>query len=335
MLRAPETPGTYVIYVVLGRWADRAEVVVRSPSSRGQHSAQRRLRGLAPARSPASRTPGLGPGAPGVPSAGSNGARRPRRDRRQRDLLPPRHDREERPGARRGSRRPRTRTACHGFAHRRVFEQTPDEFRADVEESIEVIRRIVGERPLGYRAPAFSLNRDTVWAYGILADLGFRWDSSQYDSPRIPRRLQSIPASPYVLEEPDGGRLWEFPLAVSTSSVGRSRSAVAVTGASFPTGDRSALRRRGDDPAAALYVHPYEFDDVPLRPELGPDAAFRRRVAIAAGGFRANVGRARVARCLRYLSREFRLVTYREAFEALQGSDGDRTRTLSPQGVLV
>ena len=30
-LRAPETPGTYVIYVVLGRWADRAEVVVRSP----------------------------------------------------------------------------------------------------------------------------------------------------------------------------------------------------------------------------------------------------------------------------------------------------------------
>jgi hypothetical protein len=30
-LRAPETPGTYVLYVVRGRWADRAEVVVSAP----------------------------------------------------------------------------------------------------------------------------------------------------------------------------------------------------------------------------------------------------------------------------------------------------------------
>jgi hypothetical protein len=30
-LRAPEEPGTYVLYVVLGRWADRAEVVVSEP----------------------------------------------------------------------------------------------------------------------------------------------------------------------------------------------------------------------------------------------------------------------------------------------------------------
>jgi hypothetical protein len=30
-LRAPEEPGTYVLYVVLGRWADRAEVVVAEP----------------------------------------------------------------------------------------------------------------------------------------------------------------------------------------------------------------------------------------------------------------------------------------------------------------
>lgn len=31
VLRAPETPGTYVLYAVVGRWADRAEVVVSAP----------------------------------------------------------------------------------------------------------------------------------------------------------------------------------------------------------------------------------------------------------------------------------------------------------------
>jgi hypothetical protein len=30
-LRAPDAPGTYVLYVKVGRWADRAEVVVRKP----------------------------------------------------------------------------------------------------------------------------------------------------------------------------------------------------------------------------------------------------------------------------------------------------------------
>jgi hypothetical protein len=33
-LRAPEEPGTYALYVVLGRWADRAEVVVSEPEPR-------------------------------------------------------------------------------------------------------------------------------------------------------------------------------------------------------------------------------------------------------------------------------------------------------------
>jgi len=226
--------------------------------------------------------------------------------------------------------------ACHGFAHRRVFEQTADDFRADVEQSVDVIDRIAGQRPLGYRAPAFSLNRDAVWAYGILADLGFRWDSSQYDSPRIPRRLRSIPTSPYVLREPGGCLLWEFPIAVSD-----------VLGRSLPVGGGSywrllpartvafALRRRSDEAGAALYVHPYELDPLPLRPELPANAPLRQRANAMARRFRVNPGRARVPTCLRYLAREFRLVSYREAFEALSSRDGNRTRTLSPEGILL
>ena len=50
----------------------------------------------------------------------------------------------------------------------------------------ELIESISGVRPRGFRAPAFSLNRRTVWAFEILTELGFAYDSSLYDSPRIP-----------------------------------------------------------------------------------------------------------------------------------------------------
>src|SRR5262245_16993265 len=58
--------------------------------------------------------------------------------------------------------------ACHGSGHEFVYLQSPDEFRRDVESSLELIETLTGRRPIGYRAPAFSINRDTVWALETL-----------------------------------------------------------------------------------------------------------------------------------------------------------------------
>ena len=83
--------------------------------------------------------------------------------------------------------------ASHGYTHARVYDQTRDEFRADVERATEMITAAAGQRPVAYRAPAFSINRRTPWAYDVLAEAGFLYDSSQYDSPRVPDRLGDIP----------------------------------------------------------------------------------------------------------------------------------------------
>ena len=50
--------------------------------------------------------------------------------------------------------------ACHGYAHRRVPTQSRDEFRADVERCADLLEELGGKRPLGYRAPAFSIARN-------------------------------------------------------------------------------------------------------------------------------------------------------------------------------
>src|SRR5205807_947093 len=60
--------------------------------------------------------------------------------------------------------------------------------------SKDVLEQTVGAAVLGYRAPTFSIVRDTAWAIDVLAELGMRYDSSifpvrhdRYGIPRAPR----------------------------------------------------------------------------------------------------------------------------------------------------
>ena len=48
----------------------------------------------------------------------------------------------------------------------------------------------------------------------MLAELGFCYDSSQYDSPRVRDRIRPVPATPFRMELSSGAALWELPVAV-------------------------------------------------------------------------------------------------------------------------
>jgi peptidoglycan/xylan/chitin deacetylase (PgdA/CDA1 family) len=200
--------------------------------------------------------------------------------------------------------------ASHGYAHRRVYDQTPDEFRADVERAGEVIEDTAGRRPVAYRAPAFSINRRTPWAYDVLLESGFRYDSSQYDSPRVPDRIGEIPSEPYRL-----GELWELPV---------------TGGGSY----WRVLPPRNLKQFAVVYFHPYEFGP-PLDAHLPLDATWRHRLTAAKLTTWRNAGRGLVENRLRKVARSHRLVSYDQVYDDLDRLYGTRTRALSPQGVLV
>jgi len=200
--------------------------------------------------------------------------------------------------------------ASHGYAHVRVYDQARDEFRADVERAAEVIHDVTGRRPVTYRAPAFSINRRTPWAYDVLAGAGIRYDSSQYDSPRVPDRLGDIPAEPYRL-----GELWELPVA---------------GGGSY----WRLLPPRNLRELAVLYFHPYEFGP-PLRAELPPDATAKQRLAAAKVVAWRNLGRGLIVKRLRRVAQTHRLVSYDQAYGDIDRLYGTRTRALSQEGVLV
>jgi len=227
--------------------------------------------------------------------------------------------------------------ASHGHAHERIYRQTPDEFRRDVETSAETIESLTGRPPRGYRAPAFSVNRDTPWAFEVLAELGFRYDSSQYDSPRVPRRITGVPSVPYELQLPSGRSLWEFPITVWKLG-GR---ALPLGGAGYwrflPLAAVSRMLERASLAGAypVLYFHPYELDPWPLRPDVLPPAASRRGVAARLRTLQRNMERRRAAAVLRRLAGEVTALSHEEAYAAVTEQHGTRSRALSPEGVLV
>jgi len=227
--------------------------------------------------------------------------------------------------------------ACHGFAHERVFRQTREEFSRDVEASAALIEETCGRRPVSYRAPAFSINRDTPWAYEALAELGFRFDSSQYDSPKVPNRIGGIPDAPYRLALPSGAALWELPVCVTRIA----RRALPIGGGSYWRLLPAAALVRGLQRATernshpVLYFHPYEFDPEPLHVRLVHAPTPAERLYAARRSLWRNTGRGLVAKRLRAVAERFRLVSYEQAYGDILEQHGTRTRALSREGVLV
>lgn len=83
--------------------------------------------------------------------------------------------------------------ASHGYGHQLVYKQTPEEFRADVEKSKQILESIIGKPIYGYRAPSWSITEKSLWALDILEDLGFSYTSSIFPTKNF---LYGIPYAP-------------------------------------------------------------------------------------------------------------------------------------------
>jgi polysaccharide deacetylase family protein (PEP-CTERM system associated) len=156
--------------------------------------------------------------------------------------------------------------ATHGYWHELVYRQTPAEFAADLRQSIDAIGRAwPGWRPTGYRAPAFSITKDSLWALDILRQHCLAYDSSIF--PLVAHDRYGIKNANRFANQLESG-LWEFP--VSTIRLGRQNLPVAGGGyfRLFPLWvTRQAIRRlnRQGQPAV-VYLHPWEFD--PQQPRI-------------------------------------------------------------------
>ena len=171
----------------------------------------------------------------------------------------------------------------HSWSHRRVHAFTPATFRDDLRRSMDALGEVAGTPVVGYRAPTFSVVRQTAWAADVLAGVGLRYDTSIFPIRHDRYGVPDAPRGPFRLRGAAGGAVLELPMA--TLRFGGVNLPVAGGGyfRLFPLRVLEAgidqLTREGA-PLAMLYFHPWEFDPGTPRLQLSPLAAFRTYVGL-------------------------------------------------------
>jgi len=178
--------------------------------------------------------------------------------------------------------------ASHGYWHRRLTTLTPDEFREDLRASKRALEDVCGAEVTGFRAPSFSIVPGREWAFDVLLEEGFRYDSSLFPIRRRGYGYPGAQRTPHVIRRA-AGVLVEFPLATT-----------AVLGFPVPAAGGGYLRQfpfalikrafaesatRGD--SATFYVHPWELD--PGQPRLPVSMLTRLRHYRGLGSTRARI----------------------------------------------
>jgi polysaccharide deacetylase family protein (PEP-CTERM system associated) len=174
--------------------------------------------------------------------------------------------------------------ASHGYTHRLVYTQTPAQFREETRYAKRLLEDTTGQAILGYRAASYSITARSLWALDVLAEEGFRYDSSI--SPIVHDRY-GIPGANrfgHVLIGPAGAPLIELP--PSTLRVGGVNIPMAGGGyfRLFPYRlTRWSIKRllvREHQPAV-VYLHPWELDTGQPRIQASALSRFRHYVNIA------------------------------------------------------
>lgn len=158
----------------------------------------------------------------------------------------------------------------HSYWHRLVYEQTPDEFRDDLQRSIAALKNVTDQDIVSYRAPSFSITQRSRWALEILAEEGIRYDSSIFPVVHDRYGIPDAEPFPHVLTvgesrrelhefPPSVYRAWKFNLPVSGGGYFR------LYPLRMTSHFLAKINGRNQQPFV-FYIHPWEID--PEQPRL-------------------------------------------------------------------
>ena len=158
--------------------------------------------------------------------------------------------------------------ASHGFDHQLIYTLTREQFREDIRRAKGVLEQSAGCAVLGYRAPSFSVVRESLWALDVLIEEGHSYDASVFPIHHDRYGIPDAGRHAHVIDRPSGSIL-EVP-----------GSTVRFGGANWPIAGGGYFRllpyqwtRWGmtrvntvDGEPVVFYIHPWEID--PEQPRL-------------------------------------------------------------------
>ena len=149
----------------------------------------------------------------------------------------------------------------HTWSHRKVSRLTPAQFREELRSSKAILEDVSGTPVQGFRAPSFSIRPGMEWAFDILLEQGFTYDSSLFPIRRPDYGYPGAPSQPHEITRGDT-TLREFPLATTSFLGARIPAAGGAYLRHFPFWiiRRAFLESALRGVPAMLYVHPWEVD---------------------------------------------------------------------------
>lgn len=168
----------------------------------------------------------------------------------------------------------------HTFSHELIYRQQRQDFERDLVRSLDVIEGITQKKLISFRAPGFSINRHSIWAFDTLIKHGFIYDASIFPARRSHGGIHDLKVSEPFLIKTDSGFIKEFPMTYY-SCLGKK---IVFSGGGYlrltprPVINYLLSSRRYD----MIYLHPRDFDvDQPKIEDLNLVRHFKYYVNIS------------------------------------------------------
>ena len=192
--------------------------------------------------------------------------------------------------------------ASHGYAHQVIYNQTPQEFRQDIRRAKDILEDLIGNEVIGYRAPTYSITPKTLWALNILAEEGYKYDSSVFPIRHDYYGMPSAPLFPFIWDLSQG----EYPKIIQCSQF-KTQNSKSKTLFEFPMSTVTILNHRfpcsgggyfrilpyfftrlflnkinKEGRPFIFYLHPWELDpDIPRTRDISFLCKFRTYVNLS------------------------------------------------------
>jgi polysaccharide deacetylase family protein (PEP-CTERM system associated) len=203
---------------------------------------------------------------------------------------------------------------CHSYSHDLVYNMTPAQFREDTFQAVRAIEDACCVRPIAYRAPSYSITHNSMWALDVLAELGFRYDSSIYPVKHDRYGIPGFSRHPIIFETASGP-ITEVPVGTVLL---RDGTVAPVGGGGYlrllPYCYTAAGIRRVNNiecRPVCIYFHPWELD--PDQPKLASGLVAQIRTYT---GLRAMEGK------IERLLRTFRFSTLSSVYSGTAAAAG-------------
>jgi polysaccharide deacetylase family protein (PEP-CTERM system associated) len=171
--------------------------------------------------------------------------------------------------------------ASHGYGHLLAYKVGAKIFREDIDRSKKILEDITGEAVIGFRAPGFGITDETGWAFSVIREVGYEYDSSVFPANRGHGGMKKSPLRPYIIQT-RFGPLLEFPMS-TIQVLGRR---LALFGGGYLRLTPRWILRYGVNQLRSkgypliVYVHPREIDPNHPRLPLNHYRAFKSYVSL-------------------------------------------------------